>query len=402
VRTFGLVPSEWIGQSPRYEIRGTTSLVTVGECHYTGVNGTGGGTLVQAHMDVQVTVTDLATSQLVGSQTFEGSTPGPCPETAVFSQGETSRTITGDVSDAASVGFLPWLSGLTGMPLPEQMTLAVLAHPVEVVGASFSSDGRFLATFGDDSAWVWEATTHQQLRQLADLPAEVSSAGFGPDGNLLALAIGESVQVWDVTTGNKAFDLVGHTNLVTSVSFSPDSSTILTTSADNTIRLWNAADGTERASFKSDKSGFAMPISSACFSPDRQSIMTVNGPGTVEFWYFNGTWQSELNLYVTNPVIRASYSPDGRYVVTVGRDDHVEVVIWDLTSGQIVNQLIGHEGPVNGAVYSPGGRYIVTAGTDGIDSTMEPGVNLQSETAFLQRGSARISTNMARGALTTK
>jgi WD40 repeat protein len=365
VRTFGLVPSGWIGSSPRYEIRVTTALVTVGECNYAGVNGTGGGTLVQAHTDVQVTVTDLATSHLVGSQTFEGSTPGPCPETAVFSQGETSRTITGDVPDAASVGFLPWLSGLTGMPLPEQMTLAVMAHPVEVTGTSFSQNGRFLTTFGGNSAWIWDATTHQQLRQLADLPAAVSSAGFSPDGNLLALAIEESVQVWEVNTGSKVFDLIGHTNRVTSVSFSPDGSAILTTSEDNTIRLWNAADGTERASFKSDKSGFAMPIGNACFSPDGQSIMTVNGPGTVEFWYFNGTRQSELNLYVTNPVSRASYSPDGHYVVTVGKDDHLEVLIWDLTSGQIVNQLTGHEGPVNSAVYSPGGRYILTAGADG-------------------------------------
>ena len=37
----------------------------------------------------------------------------------------------------------------------------------------------------------------------------------------------------------------GHVALVTTAGFSPDSSTLLTTSRDNTIKLWNAFSGEE-------------------------------------------------------------------------------------------------------------------------------------------------------------
>jgi hypothetical protein len=59
-----------------------------------------------------------------------------------------------------------------------------------------------------------------------------------------------------------------------------------------------------------------------------------------------------------------AYSPDGRHLVSGGRDQTVR--LWDRETGQVVRELAGHTGWVGAVAYSPDGRYIVSGGEDGI------------------------------------
>src|SRR5262249_19340271 len=58
----------------------------------------------------------------------------------------------------------------------------------------------------------------------------------------------------------------------------------------------------------------------------------------------------------------ASFSPDGRRVVTASLDKTARV--WDAESGKPVGEAKRHEGRVNGASFSPDGRRGVTASED--------------------------------------
>ncbi|MBQ2097815.1 MAG: PD40 domain-containing protein, partial [Bacteroidales bacterium] len=65
----------------------------------------------------------------------------------------------------------------------------------------------------------------------------------------------------------------------------------------------------------------------------------------------------------TDYVTSASFSPDGRYIVSASVDRTVR--IWDAKTGQQVgNPLEGHTAYVNSASFSPDGRYIVSASYD--------------------------------------
>ncbi|MBQ2097809.1 MAG: PD40 domain-containing protein, partial [Bacteroidales bacterium] len=60
----------------------------------------------------------------------------------------------------------------------------------------------------------------------------------------------------------------------------------------------------------------------------------------------------------------ASFSPDGRYIVSANGD--ITVRIWDAKTGQQVGSpLEGHTSTVKSASFSPDGRYIVSASSDG-------------------------------------
>ena len=61
-------------------------------------------------------------------------------------------------------------------------------------------------------------------------------------------------------------------------------------------------------------------------------------------------------------VYAASFSPDGRRIVTASDDETARV--WDAESGKPVGEPMRHEDGVIAASFSPDGRRIVTASGD--------------------------------------
>jgi hypothetical protein len=60
----------------------------------------------------------------------------------------------------------------------------------------------------------------------------------------------------------------------------------------------------------------------------------------------------------------ASFSPDGKRVVTASSDQTARV--WDAESGKEIAVLKAHEGAALGVGWHPSGERIVTAGADGL------------------------------------
>lgn len=59
----------------------------------------------------------------------------------------------------------------------------------------------------------------------------------------------------------------------------------------------------------------------------------------------------------------ASFSPDGRYVVTGSWDSAARIT--EIENGRVVYE-IKHNSPVHAAAFSPDGRYVVTGSFDGV------------------------------------
>jgi WD40 repeat protein len=112
------------------------------------------------------------------------------------------------------------------------------------VNVAFSSDGRRLATGGEENmVKIWDVETGQELQPpLRGHRGEVYTLAFSPDddGRWIASAGEDStVKIWNSHTGKVRHTFRGHLGLVCSVAFSPDGRLLVSGSRDKTVKVWD-------------------------------------------------------------------------------------------------------------------------------------------------------------------
>ncbi len=189
--------------------------------------------------------------------------------------------------------------------------------------------------------------------------ASAYSAAYSPDGKSIVTASADQTgRIWDAATGQELLQLTGHSGPVLSAAYSPDGKTIVTASWDQTARIWDAANGQELLQL----TGHSGSVLSAAYSPDGKTIVTASDDKTARIWdAATGEQWRELTGH-TGYVSSAAYSPDGKTIVTASDDQTAR--IWDASTGKELRQLTGHSGSVTSAAYSPDGKTIVTASGD--------------------------------------
>jgi WD40 repeat protein len=96
-----------------------------------------------------------------------------------------------------------------------------------------------VATAGADAdARIWDVATggHYALQRRAFGP--LREIALDPTGHWAAGAAPISVIAWNAVSGRQLFYVRGHTALVQSVAFAPAGETILSASADGTVRTY--------------------------------------------------------------------------------------------------------------------------------------------------------------------
>lgn len=202
-------------------------------------------------------------------------------------------------------------------------TVSWAGHPPDLVDLAFSADGSMLATTGVDGALkLWDPGTGQLLRTLQGAPETVVvGPSFSPDGQLVAASWqGEGLaRVWDRTTGAVGHELVTRTD-----------------------------DG--------------LPSNTTAFSPDgTRFAFTYNAtPRVVELSTGTAIFDLPGNTFPVNDI---EWSPDGRYIATVGNDYHV--VVWDGATGAELARARGHTSLIGVTTWSPDSRRLATGSRDG-------------------------------------
>ena len=151
---------------------------------------------------------------------------------------------------------------------------------------------------------------------------------------------------------------LGHSDRVESVSYSPIGGRIVTGSADNTVRIWDADTGDVVATI----TGHEHAILSVSYSPDGSHIASGSRDGTMRLWNAE-TGHAVKIIRTRGAVMSVAYSPDGHRIATGSTDGTVRV--WSALTHKSVTTIKGHVGAVTSVVYRPDGHRIATGSADG-------------------------------------
>jgi WD40 repeat protein len=251
------------------------------------------------------------------------------------------------IATLAELGTSERLRGNFESALRFGMLAARLALSNQIVGDAESTEETALASTAWQS-WRLVLTGHK---------SQVLSAAFSRDGQKIVTASAdETVRIWNAINGDEIRTLQLDSQ-VTGAAFSPDGSRVITTQKlDNTMDIWDVASGQRTATLKADDL-----VEAADFSPNGLQIVAACRDKVARIWNASGKLLLVLRGHAGS-LGSAAFSPDGSRVVT-GSDDKTARV-WNTATGQQLVVLRGHEDGINSVAYSSDGLRIVTASYD--------------------------------------
>ncbi len=276
-------------------------------------------------------------------------------------------------------------------------------------------NGVKLLAVGNDGAAIWNVLTGELVTRLRGHTERVNAAALSPDGQYALTGSGlggegwftstdNSVRLWDANSGRELHRFGEYSQFIEAVAFSPDGSRILTLSRFR-VQVWDVATRQLRAEFPEPNLSTTTEVGmsrnailSASISGDHRKLLA-RGFGWVrvcdidtrrELFTISSDnahtiiWDAELSpdsrflvlavgntaqvrdantgalLHVLNHqsfVMQASFSADGRQVVTASHDKTAR--LWDSKTGREVKRF-EHPGKVNRALLSHDGTRLLT------------------------------------------
>ncbi|MCY2992532.1 MAG: hypothetical protein NTY19_32320 [Planctomycetota bacterium] len=240
--------------------------------------------------------------------------------------------------------------------------------------------------------WEWGHLTYLCNLAYRTLKASqrVECVAWSPDGRyLVAGSIDGWVRVWAFPACEELVRIDHHTP-VHAVAITPDGQ-FLATGGDGPqgpdepaeIKLWKLSGDGRQATFERALAGHGRAVLALHFSPDQAWLLSSSRDETARLWSWRSAQQEVAFRGHFGPVWSAAFAPAGDRLVTAGEDATVRV--WTRADGTELKRFRGHKGAVYAAAFSPDGRRVASAGRDNRILVWEPDRIQDFDFAALER-----------------
>lgn len=180
----------------------------------------------------------------------------------------------------------------------------------------------------------------------------------------------EAVFLWDVRAASVMRSLPAHSDPVGGVDFVRDGTLIVSCANDGLIRVWDSATGQCLRTLVHEDNA---PVTSVCFSPNGKYILAWTLDSCIRLWnYIDGkgkcvkTYQGHVNNKFSVAGAFGTYGgePPYQYAFVASGSEDNSIVLWDVSSKNVLQRLEGHKGAVLSVDTHPTEQLIVSGGMD--------------------------------------
>ncbi|KAJ4341503.1 U3 snoRNP protein [Ascochyta clinopodiicola] len=232
-----------------------------------------------------------------------------------------------------------------------------------VTCAGFHPESKLLVTgFSNGTFFVHELPEFAQIQSLSISQNDIDYVAINKTGEWLAFGASKLGQllVWEWQSESYVLKQQGHFDSMNTIAYSPEGQRIITAADDGKIKVWDVNSGFCVVTFTEHMGGVT-----ACEFAKRGSVLfTASLDGSVRAWdlirYRNfRTFTAPSRLSFSSLAV----DPSGE-VVCAGSIDTSDIHIWSVQTGQLLDTLSGHEGPVSSLAFSPDASTLVSGSWD--------------------------------------
>lgn len=238
-----------------------------------------------------------------------------------------------------------------------------MQNNAHVTCAQFHPESKLLVTgFSHGLFFIHELPDFAQIQNLSISQNDIDYVAINKTGEWLAFGASKLGQllVWEWQSESYVLKQQGHFDSMNTIAYSPEGQRIITAADDGKIKVWDVNSGFCVVTFTEHMSG----VTACEFAKRGNVLFTASLDGSVRAWdlirYRNfRTFTAPSRLSFSSLAV----DPSGE-VVCAGSVDSFDIHIWSVQTGQLLDTLSGHEGPVSSLAFSPDASTLVSGSWD--------------------------------------